>query len=237
MADSQEEYYRRLILDHGRSPRNFGELPDASHQCMGHNPGCGDNIHLALKISPDSVIEAVRFRASGSALSKASASLMTSVIQGKTVEEVKLLSEKFHHMVTGVSDEKDRVSLGVLQAFSGVEAYPERVKCATLPWHALKGALENRGMSFEDIPTTTLVEESVKADEELDLSGVRCPINYVKVKVRMSKMQIGQKIRVVLDEGEPIRNVPRSLEMDGQKILSKQPVVSGGFAIVVEKLL
>jgi nitrogen fixation NifU-like protein len=141
MADLRE-LYQQVILDHNRAPRNFKELPDANRSASGDNPLCGDRITLWVKVSGDR-IEDVGFQGSGCAISQASASLMTTVVKGKTVEEAERLFRHFHGMVTGV-EEGDRDSLGKLFAFAGVKEFPARVKCANLPWHTLHAALQQQ---------------------------------------------------------------------------------------------
>ena len=136
------ELYQQVILDHNKAPRNFREVPDANRTADGHNPLCGDKIQLWVKIAGD-VIEDVGFLGSGCAISQASASVMTTVVKGKTVAEAEKLFEAFHGMVTGTAD-ADRTTLGMkLYAFSGVKEFPARVKCANLPWHTLHAALSN----------------------------------------------------------------------------------------------
>jgi nitrogen fixation protein NifU and related proteins len=128
-----------MIVDHGKNPRNFGSLTHANHCQAGHNPLCGDKLMLYV-IEEKGVIKDVRFSGSGCAISVASASLMTEVIKGKTIEEIEKIFEKFHQLVT--LGEKSE-SIGKLVAFSGVVEFPIRVKCATLAWHTLKAALVN----------------------------------------------------------------------------------------------
>jgi len=134
--------YQEIILDHNRSPRNWGELPDASRSVKGHNPLCGDRLELWVKFDGDCVAD-ISFVGEGCAISKASASMMTQAIKGKTRAEAEVLFERFHALVTGVSgsESEERQSLGRLQAFAGVARLPMRVKCASLAWHALHEAL------------------------------------------------------------------------------------------------
>lgn len=126
-------------MDHGRRPRNFRVLEDATHKLEGYNPLCGDRVTVYLKLAGDRIVDAA-FQGVGCAISTASASLMTEAIKGRTQAEVENLFEAFHAMVTGRPVPQD-AALGKLTAFSGVAAYPVRVKCATLPWHTMKGAL------------------------------------------------------------------------------------------------
>jgi len=134
------DLYQEVILDHYRNPRNFGPLPDANRAAHGDNPLCGDRLSLQLRMKGD-VIEDIRFRGSGCAISVASASLMTESVRGKTLAEAEALFGKFHPMVTGKGGGGD---LGKLEAFSGVSEFPVRVKCATLAWHTLRAALQGR---------------------------------------------------------------------------------------------
>lgn len=135
--------YEEVILDHNRSPRNWGELPGARH-VEGRNPLCGDRISLSVQVDGD-VISDIRFTGEGCAISKASASMMTQAIKGKTRKEAEKLYEGFHELVTGraAPGPGDR-SLGSLRAFAGVARFPTRVKCATMAWHALRGALASQ---------------------------------------------------------------------------------------------
>ncbi len=143
MSDLRE-LYQEVILDHNKRPRNFGPLEDASHTAIGHNPLCGDLLRVFLKMK-DGVIEEVRFEGSGCAISKASASMMTDAIKGKTIEEVGTLYEGFHEMVTGEPGAELPAALGKLAVFAGVCEYPARVKCASLAWHTLDAALHGAG--------------------------------------------------------------------------------------------
>jgi nitrogen fixation NifU-like protein len=131
--------YEEVILDHNRSPRNWGEIPGAKH-VDGRNPLCGDRISLSVQVDGD-VITDIRFTGEGCAISKASASMMTQAIKGKSRQEAAALFERFHDLVMGRSAETppDK-SLGSLRAFAGVARFPTRVKCATMAWHALKEA-------------------------------------------------------------------------------------------------
>jgi nitrogen fixation protein NifU and related proteins len=134
--------YQSLILDHNRRPRNFRELADADRRIEGRNPLCGDQLTVWVKMSGDRIEEA-SFMGSGCAISKASASMMTAAITGKTRSEASELFDRFHDLVTGhATANLDDPALGQLAAFSGVSRFPLRVKCASLAWHALKAALE-----------------------------------------------------------------------------------------------
>ncbi len=138
------ELYQQVILDHNKSPRNFQKLEDANRTSEGFNPLCGDHIHLYLKLEED-VIQDIGFQGSGCAISKASASLMSSALKGKTLEEAETLFRRFQTMVTGSPEaEPDSDGLGKLAVFSGVREFPVRIKCATLSWHTLRAALKRK---------------------------------------------------------------------------------------------
>ncbi len=134
------ELYQQIILEHYRNPRNFGEMPEATHRAEGNNPLCGDRLIIELRLEGDR-IEDIRFRGSGCAISQASASVMTTLVKGITVEEADALFERFHRIVTGELSPES--ATGALAAFAGVREFPSRVKCATLPWHTLRAALHN----------------------------------------------------------------------------------------------
>jgi nitrogen fixation protein NifU and related proteins len=133
--------YQDLILDHNRNPRNYMAMTDANRRVEGNNPLCGDRLTLWLKMEGDT-IQNVSFQGSGCAISRASASLMTSAVKGKTRDEAKALFDRFHRLVTGSLAPSEAESLGKLAAFAGVSAFPVRVKCASLSWHALHAALD-----------------------------------------------------------------------------------------------
>jgi nitrogen fixation NifU-like protein len=144
------ELYQQVILDHNQSPRNFHALEGDARRADGHNPLCGDHLTLYLDVR-DGVVRDVGFVGAGCAISKASASMMTEAVKGKSPEDAEALFRIFHALVTGeavagapaVADDDPR--LGKLVVFAGVRDYPVRVKCATLAWHTLRAALENRG--------------------------------------------------------------------------------------------
>lgn len=147
MADL-DALYQELILEHNRKPRNFHAMEHASREVSGRNPLCGDELTLWLRLDGERVedISFVTPPGKGCAISKASASLMTAAVKGKTRAEALALFEKFHALVTGhLTDETERRSLGSLQALGGVAKFPIRVKCASLAWHALKSALDDAG--------------------------------------------------------------------------------------------
>lgn len=141
MADLTE-LYQEVIIEHNRSPRNFRTLPDANRSAEGDNPLCGDRINLQLRVE-DGVIQDIGFQGSGCAISRASASLMTAAVQGRTTVEAAKLFAAFHGMVTGHPDAPvDAKALGKLAALAGVRRFPGRVKCATMAWHTLHEAME-----------------------------------------------------------------------------------------------
>jgi nitrogen fixation NifU-like protein len=138
------DLYQEVVLDHGKRPRNFGPLVGATHDAEGLNPLCGDHFKVHARVEGGAVRE-VRFEGSGCAISKASASVMTGVVKGKTREEIDALFEQFHRLVTEGPRPGDEESLGKLAVFGGVHDYPTRVKCASLAWHALRAALAGKG--------------------------------------------------------------------------------------------
>lgn len=150
MFDDLTELYQQVILDHCKSPRNFGKLPTANRTAQGHNPLCGDNYTLYALVDGD-VIKDISFQGSGCAISKASASILTETLKGKTRAEVKALFDKVHDLVT---TGKSSDSVGKLAVFAGVHKFPARVKCAILPWHAVVAAVEGKHE-----PVTTETEE------------------------------------------------------------------------------
>lgn len=142
MSSELRDLYQEVILDHSKRPRNFGELPEADRRAEGYNPLCGDRETVYLKIDGD-VLKEVKFRGAGCAISTASASMMTESVRGKTRDEAELLFEKFRGLITGQPIEGiGGPPLGKLEVFSGVREYPVRIKCATLPWHTMKAALD-----------------------------------------------------------------------------------------------
>ncbi len=135
-----DELYQSVILDHNKTPRNFRKLVDANAHAEGRNPLCGDQFDIWVRLEGE-VIQDVTFLGQGCAISKASASMMTQATKGKTIAEARELFDRFHEVVTGTG----RGALpSKLEVFRGVSAFPIRVKCATLSWHALRSALENR---------------------------------------------------------------------------------------------
>jgi nitrogen fixation NifU-like protein len=142
MTGDLSELYQNLILDHNRAPRNFRVMEGASRHAEGYNPLCGDSLSVWIKLEGDRIADA-SFQGSGCAISKASASMMTTVVKGKTKEEAGEIFASFQRMVTGQAGATNDLPAR-LAVFAGVREYPARVKCASLPWHAMKAALEGR---------------------------------------------------------------------------------------------
>ncbi|HET7435504.1 MAG TPA: SUF system NifU family Fe-S cluster assembly protein [Thermoanaerobaculia bacterium] len=140
MSDLRE-LYQQVILDHNKNPRNFHEMPDATVRVEGYNPLCGDHYTIFVQLDDEKIRE-VSFTGSGCAISKASASVMSSTVKGKSKEEAEHLFDTFHKLVTGDMSGLSAADLGRLAAFSGVSEFPARVKCATLAWHTLRSAIE-----------------------------------------------------------------------------------------------
>ncbi len=140
------ELYQQVILDHNRNPRNYHPMPDATYACQGYNPLCGDNITIFAKAdATGQTLEDLSFQGNGCAICKASSSLMTSQLKGKPVSEARELFQEFHAMVKGDLDPETAPNhLGKLKLFQGVKEYSSRIKCATLAWHALMGALDRK---------------------------------------------------------------------------------------------
>jgi nitrogen fixation NifU-like protein len=136
-----KELYQEVILEHSKHPRNFREMATASRKVEGFNPLCGDHFTVYLDLK-DGAINDISFQGTGCAISKASASMMTQTLKGKSAGEAEAMFSKFHDLVTGHGDGGE--SLGKLAVFSGVSEFPLRVKCATLAWHALRAALEGK---------------------------------------------------------------------------------------------
>lgn len=138
-----KDLYQEVIIDHNRSPRNFGKLESPTQVAEGYNPLCGDKLNLYLT-TEDDLITDVSFDGSGCAISVASASLMTDSLKGKSIKEAEQLFENFHNLIMNEENpEKEQIqSLGKLAALAGVKEYPARVKCATLCWHTLHSALQ-----------------------------------------------------------------------------------------------
>jgi nitrogen fixation protein NifU and related proteins len=141
MNPELEELYQAVILDHSRRPRNFGELRDAAVLIHGDNPVCGDEIHLGVKFDADGGLQDIRFTGHGCAISQASASLMTMKLKGKSRAQATEMFRAFHDLVTDERADAPKM-LGDLQVMQGVRKFPQRVKCAMLPWRAVEQALQ-----------------------------------------------------------------------------------------------
>lgn len=145
VAGDLRELYQATILDHNRAPRNRHEPAGANRRARGDNPVCGDKLTVYLVVDEEGRIRDVGFEGSGCAISTASASLMTEFVKGKTREEVEKTFQRFHEIVAGNPSEKvEAPDLGKLAVFQGVREYPVRVKCATLAWHTLRAALDEK---------------------------------------------------------------------------------------------
>lgn len=139
------ELYQQIIIDHNKSPRNFRKIDNASASAEGYNPLCGDQLTVYIKLDGDTIGD-ISFQGSGCAISKASASLMTSSVKGKSRQEAERLFDRVHQMLTGsLNAEAHAEELGKLAVLSGVCNFPVRVKCASLAWHTLKAALKGNG--------------------------------------------------------------------------------------------
>lgn len=138
-----KELYQQVILDHNKSPRNFGKLEHANHSAEGYNPLCGDKVNIYLEMEKN-IVKDISFQGSGCAISRASASLMSSIIKGKTREDAEKIFNQFHDLIIGkLDEEKSFEKFGKLAVFGGVKDFPSRMKCATLPWHTMINALHN----------------------------------------------------------------------------------------------
>jgi nitrogen fixation NifU-like protein len=155
-----QELYQDIILDHNKNPRNFRKMENATRVVDGRNPLCGDHYTIYLLLQ-DGVVKDVSFEGAGCAISKSSASLMSSIVKGKTEDEIEKLFSLFHKVVTGEIAAADHLEeLGKLAAFSGVAEYPVRVKCAILPWHAMHSALKG-----ESTKVSTEEEKTIKKQD------------------------------------------------------------------------
>ena len=146
MTAELRELYQEVILDHSKKPRNFHEMKEANRSADGFNPLCGDKATVFVKLENE-VVKDVSFTGKGCSISTASASMMTEALKGKSVQEAEALFQRFHQLVTASPDtahENAAPELGKLAAFSGVCEFPVRVKCASLPWHTFKAALEGQ---------------------------------------------------------------------------------------------
>ena len=142
MSDLRE-LYPEVSLDDNKRPRNFHPVEPHSHEADGYNPLCGDKVTIQLRLDDDGRIEDIGFQGDGCAISTASASIMTEMLKGHTVDEARETFDRFHHLVTD-DDAQPDPSLGKIGVLAGVRDYPMRVKCATLAWHTLQAALEER---------------------------------------------------------------------------------------------
>lgn len=141
---SVQDLYQQVILEHNKKPRNFGKLEGATHEAEGFNPVCGDHLWVYLQVSDDGIIQNAGFEGSGCAISKASASMMTVALKGKTVDEAQKMFNGMHDLLTGTVKEGPEVEvLGKLKIFAGIWQYPARVKCAALSWHTMNGAVKS----------------------------------------------------------------------------------------------
>ena len=143
-----KELYRDIILEHGKSPRNFGKCEKHTHEAKGHNPLCGDQVQIYLKLNNKKKVENLTFEGSGCAISIASTSIMTELVKGKTIEVAKKIIIHFLDMIKNTSEIKskdlDEDQKTKIMSLSGVKQYPMRVKCATLAWHTLTSAIEGK---------------------------------------------------------------------------------------------
>ncbi len=138
------ELYQEVILDHNKQPRNFRKMENSTSQAEGYNPLCGDQLMVFLQMNGDTISD-ISFLGSGCAISKASASMMTWSLKGKTKAQAEKTFEDFHSLITGQPQAAAKEDLGKLTVFSGVSEYPSRVKCASLAWHTMRSALERKG--------------------------------------------------------------------------------------------
>ncbi len=141
MSDLRE-LYQEVIAEHNKNPRNFRWMKDANRMAVGVNPLCGDKLTVYMRVADDDIVTDVSFEGSGCAISVSSASIMTQMLKGKKVAQAEQLFSSFHRAVTDEDQEPDLDTLGKIAVLAGVRAYPSRVKCATLSWHAMYGALK-----------------------------------------------------------------------------------------------
>ncbi len=144
MSVDLRELYQEVILDHNKRPRNRGRIENATGHAEGYNPLCGDAVSLTL-LTENGLVKEIAFDGQGCAISTASASLMTEAVKGKSIEDAEALFRDFQAMVTAAGGSEGRQEMGDLEVFAGVREYPVRIKCATLPWHALHAALKGQG--------------------------------------------------------------------------------------------
>lgn len=140
--DDLRELYQQIILDHNKDPKNYGKIVNCSHASEGHNPLCGDHIKIYAQVE-DGIIKDIKFEGEGCAIAKASGSIMTALLKGKTIEEAEKLFKTFQELITSeVDSDVDLENLGKLAVFAGVREFPTRVKCAGLAWHTVKAAID-----------------------------------------------------------------------------------------------
>jgi len=145
MSDLLKELYQEIILDHGNTPRNYGECEPFNKSADGHNPLCGDKVHLTLLVDNNNIIKDIKFTGEGCAISIASTSLMTQNLKGKSLDYANSLFKDFSNLVTGGNDKLELITEeDSLYSLKGVGAFPMRVKCATLSWHAFKSAIDEK---------------------------------------------------------------------------------------------
>lgn len=145
MTEELQELYKEVIFDHNKNPRNYGFLEIANKKAEGHNPLCGDHFNIEILVNDEDKIEDIKFHGAGCAISKASASIMTTILKGKTVSEAIDLFNKFKKIITEKkSEDEDELNLGKLAVFCGVREFPTRVKCASLAWNTMYHALEQK---------------------------------------------------------------------------------------------
>ena len=155
-AGAETDLYQEIVLDHKRAPRNFGRLADATHQARGHNPSCGDDLRVELRVEDDRVRD-IRFNGQGCAICIASASMMSEAVKGREVALARDLQQRFRAVLTGRM-EPAAADLGKLVSLAGVARYPSRIKCALLGWHAMMHALDDAGDGT--VPSEPVLEGS-----------------------------------------------------------------------------
>ena len=153
MNDDLIELYQELILEHHKRPRNNKALGGATHRAAGHNPLCGDEIEVYLEVK-EGRVAAISFQGQGCAISRASASMMTTALEGKSVEEARACFSRIQKILSGGTEEVGLETLGDLASLQGVRKFPARIKCATLPWHAFKAALDGTSRISTETPVT-----------------------------------------------------------------------------------
>lgn len=139
---TMDQLYQSVIIEHDRSPRNFRTIDAPTHHAEGRNPLCGDEVSLQFTVGEDGTITDAAFQGRGCAVSKASASMLTTAVKGKTLDQARAIAAEFQSLVTG--KEADEAVLGKLKVFGGLATYPMRVKCATMPWHTMREALHDK---------------------------------------------------------------------------------------------